>query len=641
MNVRFSPTARLPAPALLAAFLLIGVVAPATAVFWFMNEAARSQAEAARRSVMEAYRGQLALLRDRLESSWQSRTATLSGSSELPARHRAAQLRRTSGADAVIVFDSRGAPLYPDLNSKSPPDPFAGDPQWMDAISLESQPQQLAQAALQWGTIAKASKNPARSALAARNQIRCLMRLGERQRALVTIRRWFFSGAAARAADEDGRLIAADEQLLALHVMKRSDPSFLTTARGLAALVETAPQIPPSQRLFIMDEIAKLVPELPPFADRDAERLAIQYVETERPRSAAKGFQPAIAPDIWEVTSSDKSVVALYRTSTIEGLSENTLRDVKTARFQIHPPGAPAGDEAIALGVPLPGWQLSVSLGDNTAFDLAAQRRKSAYFLLGSTVIAAIAIAGLFAVHFIRRQMQLARLKTDLVAAVSHELRTPLASMSLLLENLLADETFDEQKTREYLHLMTGENERLRRLVENFLTFSRIDRQRQTFRFEPLAPGTIAESALSSMHDRFNGHAQVHFEADNALPPIRADQDALMTVLLNLLDNAWKYTNEEKRIALRVFPAGEFVAFSVTDNGIGIPAREQRKIFRRFYQVDRRLARQSSGCGLGLSIVEYLVQAHGGAVDVKSTVGAGSTFEVRIPRWHDRSAAAA
>ena len=104
-----------------------------------------------------------------------------------------------------------------------------------------------------------------------------------------------------------------------------------------------------------------------------------------------------------------------------------------------------------------------------------------------------------------------------------------------------------------------------------------------------------------------------------------------MTVLLNLLDNACKYTPGEKRIALRATCKNGYVVFAVEDNGIGIAPRERKKIFRRFYQVDRRLVRESGGCGLGLSIVDFIVRAHGGTVEVESQPGKGSTFSVILP----------
>ena len=122
----------------------------------------------------------------------------------------------------------------------------------------------------------------------------------------------------------------------------------------------------------------------------------------------------------------------------------------------------------------------------------------------------------------------------------------------------------------------------------------------------------------------------MHVEVMPGLPAIRADRGALAAALVNLLDNAYKYTPDKKQISLRAFREGHSVCFEVCDNGIGIPARETKKIFQKFYQADLRLSRTGGGCGLGLSIVSFLVEAHGGTVRVSSEPGKGSTFTVAL-----------
>jgi signal transduction histidine kinase len=276
----------------------------------------------------------------------------------------------------------------------------------------------------------------------------------------------------------------------------------------------------------------------------------------------------------------------------------------------------------------LPKWAVGVELTQDE-FDLATHRRQATYLWIGYMVLAALVLTGLIAGQAFRRQQRLTRLKTDLVAAVSHELKTPLAGMRLLVDTLLADPA-DAAKTREYLELISAENLRLSRLIDNFLTFSRIERNRASFDFRSTAPARIVETALGAMRERLHaGEIEVSVAPD--LPDIRADEDALVTVLLNLLDNACKYTRGEKRIALRAWRDDNRVAFAVEDNGIGIAPRDLKRIFRRFYQVDRSLARETGGCGLGLSIVDFIIRAHGGEVSVKSAPGQGSTFTVRLP----------
>jgi signal transduction histidine kinase len=230
-------------------------------------------------------------------------------------------------------------------------------------------------------------------------------------------------------------------------------------------------------------------------------------------------------------------------------------------------------------------------------------------------------------------------MKTDLVASVSHELRTPLASMRVLVDGLLADSRLDETKTREYLHLLASENARLTRLIENFLTFSRLERGRERFVFSTVMPSTVVDAAVTAMRERLPAGCDLKIEIDPDLPAIRADEGAVVSALINLLDNALKYTPDDKRIVLRVTrTVNAGLAFSVQDNGIGIPSREHKRIFKRFYRVDQRLASSTTGVGLGLSIVESIARAHGGSVTVQSAEGTGSTFTLNVPVAADQFA---
>jgi len=203
--------------------------------------------------------------------------------------------------------------------------------------------------------------------------------------------------------------------------------------------------------------------------------------------------------------------------------------------------------------------------------------------------------------------------------------------MRVLVDGLLADTELDPIKTREYLAMMATENARLSRLIENFLTFSRLERNRQQFVFAPVDPAQVVSAAVTAVGDRMPESCEIQEDIAPDLPLILADADAISTALINLLDNAMKYTPALKRIVIRAYRDRAMVAFAVEDNGIGIPVREHRRIFRRFYRIDERLSGETSGVGLGLSIVDLIVRAHGGAVTVRSEAGAGSTFAMRVP----------
>jgi signal transduction histidine kinase len=246
-------------------------------------------------------------------------------------------------------------------------------------------------------------------------------------------------------------------------------------------------------------------------------------------------------------------------------------------------------------------------------------------------VIVLILAAGGFAAQVVSRQVRLNRLKNDFIATVSHELKTPLASMRVLVDTLLEGHYRNQQQATEYLEMVSHENERLSRLIDNFLTFSRMERNKQTFDMLRASPVTIARKAAEAVRTKFEQHeCKCDMRIDENLPDVLADEDAMVTALVNLLDNACKYSYDDKDIGLRVFAEERLVYFAVTDNGIGLSRRAAKKIFKRFYQADRSLSRPSGGCGLGLSIVKFVVDAHKGSISVESKPGKGSTFAIKL-----------
>ncbi len=584
---------------LLPLFLILGVLLPAGCVLWFMNDAAASQASAARQSVTEAYRNQLPLLRDRVEAYWQARREVLDALAGSGTPADFARAVKAGLADSLIFFGTSGSAKYP------PPMP-----------------------------VFHPGYQPSRGSRRRAGSIRNALKSGNKDTAVRIIQEEFVYGPHGRATDPQGRLIAADEQLLALQLLPRADRRFAAALQRLVSELNDYERVsmPPAQRLFLMDEVHALDPssQFPTpgsrFPTMEAERLAAQYLESNA------------APDgTWKLASKSGQVVALYRTATMLAAMQAVLNQQSqshSVRFDMLPPGKSAAGEAIDAGSLLPGWRISFALLDTRPMEDAARARRVSYLWAGFLAIGIMAVMGLLAGDIFRRQMRLARLKTDLVAAVSHELKTPLASMRLLVDNLLDEPHLDTVQTREYLRLISGENERLTRLIENFLTFSRIERNRQRFDFAPVEPGAVIHAAANAVRERFQTttpECRFEIEAPADLPLIEADEDALIAVLLNLLDNAYKYTPGNKRISVGAHRDGNAVVFQVADNGIGIAPREQKRIFRRFYRVDQRLARETGGCGLGLSIVEFIVKAHDGSVHVESRPGAGSTFTVRIP----------
>jgi signal transduction histidine kinase len=529
------------------ALLLVAVLVPAAFLLWFMSETVTTQAAAARQRVIEAYRGQLRLIRPRIDAYWRTHASrlTTTGSPEALFAH----LVLEHDADGVVLLNEDGSVAYP------------------------------------------------------------------------------------QCCELTARAVSVDRQLLAIQDVAPSDPPFQARVDALASrLNDYDDPLPSSQRLFLMGELRALSPNvrLPTEA---ALRLSTEMLESGAPAAVSDGFSPTAIAEVWSLASPDRRVIALYRTGRIESMMHDVLHQVVVdgVRFIALPPGDGTDAEAIAAGPTLPGWQLTFALLDTTALDDAARRHAMSYVWIGFAGIVLMAVLGATAGGTFRRHLRLARLKTDLVAAVSHELRTPLASMRVLVDGLLADRELDPAKTREYLSMMATENARLSRLLDNFLTFSRLERRRHQFVFRDVHPLAIVESALEAVQERVPPGCVLRVDIAPDVPAVMADADALGTAVVNLLDNALKYTHADKRILVRIRRDGRFVVFDVEDNGIGIPVREQRRIFRRFYRVDQRLASETSGVGLGLSIVDLIVRAHGGTVTVRSEAAAGSTFTLRVP----------
>ena len=212
-----------------------------------------------------------------------------------------------------------------------------------------------------------------------------------------------------------------------------------------------------------------------------------------RKRPNGLALEASSLPGLWKLRVHDDAV-ALFTTETVAAMARPILEEPRAgsdATFAIVPPGTIAGGEAIAASPLLPGWQIAFSLSDAQALQKGSREQMTTYLWSGTVAISFLTVAGLLLWQSFQRQLRLTRLRTDLVAAVSHELKTPLASMRLLVDSLLDDEELDRRKTRDYLQLIAGENARLTRLIEHFLTFSRIERNRHRLVFAEVQPAAV------------------------------------------------------------------------------------------------------------------------------------------------------
>jgi two-component system phosphate regulon sensor histidine kinase PhoR len=231
----------------------------------------------------------------------------------------------------------------------------------------------------------------------------------------------------------------------------------------------------------------------------------------------------------------------------------------------------------------------------------------------------------------IAREARTNRLRSDFVSSVSHELKTPITLIRLYSETLLRPDAFREEDRDGFYSIIVRESERLGRLVDRILTFSRVERGDQVYNLEE---GDVAPVIARVVEDYREYLERAGFRLERALapsaPPVRFDSGALSQAVVNLLDNAVKYSGDSREIAVRLSAENGCVAFEVEDHGLGIPAAERERIFGRFYRVPNGSGK--GGYGLGLFLVRHIMDAHGGRVDVDSEPGRGSRFRLMFPK---------
>jgi len=649
--------------------LAVVVILPTVCLLWFMSEVVKTERLVVRQRLVTPYENQLTEASAKAEEQWVEYGKLLE---RRPSAHFYRQFVSAAvqnDCDALLVYDETGSRLYPALSadaSNRPSEDFA------DAWELEFIKQEYQQAADRYEEYSRISDDHGRLA-ACIGKSRSLAKLGNLDEAIAECKQRAAFSPIAETGDSRSLALIASARLLLLG-WTRDKPAYATlyeeTFRKLLAMLYNPNgagfALPADENLFIARKVLEIGSnsgQLDKNADllRGATLQRLIKVE-ERSIRFAEQFATTDLFDGWEpnrlqpVKIADTPYYAVVR-RTSRGMCAALLSSDDVTRtlgdyarkFQDTNVDYQIVDEAgrLIAGITqsdlepfathpvsryFPDWTTRLFFKDARIFQRAADERIALYTWTGVLVIGLILASGAVAAKSIGKQVKLNRLKNDFIATVTHELKTPLASMRVLVDTLLEGNYRNPQQVMEYLQLVARENERLSRLIDNFLTFSRMERNKQAFQMRSVSPASIAQAAAQAVKTKFSrGSCQFETDIPEDLPTIKADHDAMVTVLVNLLDNAYKYSYDEKRIKLSVAKENGMVRFAVRDNGLGIPRRAFKKIFRRFYQVDRSLSRRAEGCGLGLSIAKFIVDAHQGTIAVDSKPNQGSTFTVTLP----------
>ena len=605
-----------------------------------MREAVRNERLASDQRLREAYQTQLQSASQQIQEKWARRA--VHWIKQLDESHPPGLFSQIVGAgqaDSALIFDSTHHLVYPTTAKVVPQEHYQRDSRWKVAVKNEFQKRDFQNAGDLYNQILMDSSMPSERAYARQSQIRCLLQTGKKTRAIELLEDQRLEQAGSK---DTGRSFIADAELQLLKCFDHDSEPWNDVLLSLTSRLSRYddPSLDSSQRLFLMSQVEQLSKEPHDWLTRDAEELALELSVVYQPDADVSGFARTTVPNIWSESTAGNRVVALYRTSTLESqllaMTEGLTLPRGLAFRIIEPHENRSYLMDTQLGSDLAGWRLGLSVVQPDLFDESSSQRRAVHVWIAALVVAATCILAWLLLSVLRRRLRVAQMKNDLVATVSHELKTPLAATRLLVDTLLnsGEQSLDvdhPDQTREYLMMISHENARLTRLIDNFLTFSRLERGKQRLNSETIDLSVVVSQATALFREHVSlDEGQISVESQG--PAImKGDRDMLVTAIVNLLENAWKYSGNDKQIELSIRADGKQIFLDVKDNGIGMSKRSKSRVFDRFFQVDQRVARTHQGVGLGLSIVREIVCAHGGNVRIESEQDVGTTITLRFP----------
>ncbi len=473
-----------------------------------------------------------------------------------------------------------------------------------------------------------AARHPVQAAYARWLWAQALDRAGNNQRAAELFRALL--DAPPDVTDEEG-------VPLAFYAARRLTASSADRGRiveRVKSAVFSRPWLPPMAWFPVSEIAAALSGELQTHAA--AQVRMVSQAERLRDDFASLGFVPKTesAEPEWVPYGDDGWLVGATKSG--EGRTAIVVRGREVLQSLENRPAVRFADYREAQGEPLgsafPGLKVVLAQTGASSAALGGDSQRQLYYTVLFLIATVTTFAGYLLWRDLKREMRVAELRAQFVASVSHELKTPLTAIRMFAETLQMRRAKDPETEEEYLETIVNECERLSRLVDGVLLFSKAEQGKKIYHFRPTQPAATVQAAVRALHYPLSQQGfELRIEIEDELPVLNADRDALEQAALNLLTNAMKYSGDARLIELRLGREDGDVVLRVADHGLGIAAEEQSRIFEKFYRAPTRENQSIPGAGLGLALVAQIARAHGGKVEVASAPGQGSTFTVRLP----------
>jgi signal transduction histidine kinase len=357
--------------------------------------------------------------------------------------------------------------------------------------------------------------------------------------------------------------------------------------------------------------------------------------EKNEPIWVAYGDDPWLVSLAPAIMGSKPFLLVVHLQNILTSLkSESGFAESFSRSFHLIPGFSSEGE---SLGPNFRGIKIAFETNKGTALSEPWSFQRS-FYLFGLLLVLSVTLFGAYLLwRDVRREVRMAEMRSQFVSGVSHELKTPLTAIRMFAETLRLGRSKNQKMSEEYLDTIVNESERLTRLLNNVLDFSKIEQGKRIYRPEPTYLSDIIQATARAMEYPLSQQGfTLHVYAEEDLPPVKVDRDAIEQAVLNLLYNAMKYSGESRDIDLQLQRKDGHAVIQVIDRGIGIDPKEQKRIFEKFYRIPSEENKRTTGTGLGLAIASHIVEAHRGHIEVISAPGKGSTFSIYLPLEKER-----